>query len=124
MNALFAFLLRFKKAPRTVPITELDFARSVAKRLDEHRELAQSIEKHTDLFSQCPWHIGHMATQDDYLMKLFYLRHGEFPAINTPTDLLGFVRPRPLILGVCRLPEYIESHSQQTENFLAKQDKQ
>ena len=85
----------------------LDFARNVSKRLDEHRELVESISGDTDLFDQKSWHIGHMATQDDYLMRLFYLRHGCWPRTDTLSGLQGYVRARPDILGQCSLPEFV-----------------
>ena len=99
----------------------LNFAHCIGKRLDEHRELVESILNNTDLFERCPWHIEHMATQDDYLMRLFYLDHGfwadhdtmsEWPERRQPYHASRprmWVRPRPAILCKdvkCRLPEY------------------
>ena len=84
---------------------QLDYARNVAKRLDEHRELVESIAESTDLFKAKPWHIGHMATQDDYLMRLFFLRHSQWPLIDNLHTQQGYVRSRPKILGKCNLPE-------------------
>jgi hypothetical protein len=90
-------------------ITLLQFGNSVNKRLDEHRELVQSIEVSTSLFSDKPWHVAHMATQDDYLMRLFKMVHGSWP--DEPNQnkrmMTGLpVRTRPSILGECGLPEY------------------
>jgi hypothetical protein len=90
---------------------QLNFARTVGKRLDEHREVVEQIEQQTPLFRDAWWHAGHMATQDDYLMRLYYLVHGTWPedAPTTPTgrQVSGeMVRARPSILGPCRLPEY------------------
>ncbi|KZN20678.1 MULTISPECIES: hypothetical protein [Pseudomonas] len=89
----------------------LQFGNSVNKRLDEHRELVQSIEVSTSLFSEKPWHVSHMATQDDYLMRLFQMVHGCWP--DEPNQkkrmMTGLpVRARPSILGECRLPEYAQ----------------
>lgn len=125
MNALnFAFIVIFliaiaawfymqKKQEKKIPVSELDFARNVAKRLDEHRELVQSIEQNTSLLKTHRWHIGHLATQDDYLMWLFFLRYGEWPISGKFIDgnNCGFrvdfaVRQRPEILGECRHPNY------------------
>lgn len=98
-------LLRKKETDR-----KLDFARSVGKRLDEHRELVEVICEKTNLFQEF-WHAMHMATQDDYLMRLFYIRHGRWPS-EGPCPYTGeYVRKRPAILGQCRLPEYVKSIS-------------
>ena len=88
----------------------LNFAHSVGKRLDEHREMVEAIEHKTSLFDDF-WHIGHMATQDDYLMKLYYLVHDCWPhearsALRENQPPGEHVRPRPAILGSCGLPEY------------------
>jgi len=81
----------------------LMFARHVNKRLDEHREVVESLSQ-TDFFVQHWWHSDHLATQDDYLMKLFYVVHGEWPE---PSNQYKFkVRARPDILGQCKLKEY------------------
>lgn len=88
-------------------IEKLNYARTVEKRLDEHRELVQSLEK-TFFFKAYPWHIGHMATQDDYLMRLYHMVHGFYPE-NIPEKYpkkRPVVRPRPEILGECDLPEF------------------
>jgi hypothetical protein len=90
---------------------QLNFARTVGKRLDEHREVVEQIEQQTSLLREAWWHAGHMATQDDYLMRLYYLVHGTWPE-DAPTTPAGrqvsgeVVRARPSILGPCRLPEY------------------
>jgi hypothetical protein len=87
----------------------LQFGNSVNKRLDEHRELVQSIEGSTALFVDKPWHVLHMATQDDYLMRLFYMVHGCWPdESNLQRRMMTGqpVRERPTILGKCWLPEY------------------
>lgn len=77
---------------------QLDFSRSVGKRLDEHRELVEAIENQTHLLIDCEWHINHLSVQDDYLIRLYRLRHGKWPVSD--------IRPRPQILGRCGLPEY------------------
>ncbi|AHZ73305.1 hypothetical protein OU5_P0053 (plasmid) [Pseudomonas mandelii JR-1] len=90
-------------------ITLLQFGNSVNKRLDEHRELVESIEGSTSLFSDQPWHVKHMATQDDYLMRIFNMVHGCWPdEPNLQKRLMAGqpVRARPSILGMCCLPEY------------------
>lgn len=95
-------------------IKQLHYARSVGKRLDEHREVVESIYKNTDFFSTHFWHIGHMAIQDDYLMRLYYLVYDCFPdeSERLPGDHLKkqdtgeYIRPRPTILGKCLLTEY------------------
>lgn len=93
-----------------IEASKLDFARSIGKRLDEHRELVESISQHTDLLQDRPWHIGHLATQDDYLMRLYFLRHRSWPSANGGRngDTGEHVRPRPPILGACRLSEYAD----------------
>ncbi len=94
-------------------IDKLHFARSVGKRLDEHREVVEAIERETTFFHEphTKWHLGHMATQDDYLMRLYYIAHGCWPddvlaAQRRPQPTGEYVRPRPAILGPCGLPEY------------------
>ena len=49
---------------------------NIAKRLDEHRELVESIQENTDLFDQSFNHVRVMSLHDDYLMKLYYSLHG------------------------------------------------
>lgn len=88
-------------------ISDLQFARSVGKRLDEHREVVEAIEESTDLFRVAPWHAGHMATQDDYLMRLYKIVYGRWPEDSIdPLQVGGLVRARPSVLGECSLPEY------------------
>lgn len=87
---------------------KLDFARSVAKRLDEHRETVEAIEGKTHLLDDF-WHVTHLATQDDYLMRLYFLRYGSWPSEEDPFNQSGsmhYVRRRPRVLGSCRLPEF------------------
>lgn len=52
-------------------IEKLQFARCVGKRLDEHREVVEAMEE-SGFFENKWWHVSHMATQDDYLMRLYY----------------------------------------------------
>ena len=90
-------------------IQQLQFANSINKRLDEHRELVESIESSTSLFAQKPWHVNHMATQDDFLMRLFYMTYGCWPDDSNLKKIMltGMaVRKRPPVLGACSLPEY------------------
>lgn len=85
----------------------LQFARSVGKRLDEHREVVESMEE-SGFFEGKWWHVGHMATQDDYLMRLYYMVYKSWPGDDAETQRQStgeYVRPRPKILGPCRLPE-------------------
>ena len=93
---------------------QLNFARSVGKRLDEHREVVEAIARDTPFFRDHPWHADHMATQDDYLMRLYFIVYGDWPEDLTDDRYGGqwrqstgeVVRPRPAVLGRCRLPEY------------------
>lgn len=88
---------------------KLNFAYSVGKRLDEHRESVETIERETNLFQLAYWHPCHMATQDDYLMRLYHLVHECWPDNERELQPTGeVVRPRPQILGPCGLPEYQE----------------
>ncbi|ECS2986249.1 hypothetical protein F9V60_22490 [Salmonella enterica subsp. enterica serovar Virchow] len=97
-------------------IEKLNFARSVGKRLDEHREVVEAIERETNFFHEptTKWHLAHMATQDDYLMRLYFIVHKCWPdeALGAKKKMQTngeYVRPRPLILGPCGLPEYTPS---------------
>ncbi|ORC60278.1 hypothetical protein BZK31_08190 [Pseudomonas floridensis] len=89
---------------------QLQFARNISKRLDEHREVVEQIQTQTNLFTQCPWHISHMATQDDYLMRIYRMVHGAWPCHPDEVHrqrLYGeSIRQRPRLLGDCGLPEY------------------
>ena len=100
-------LVKLGLFPKTRLDQQLDFARTVGKRLDEHRETVEAIQKKTTLFDE-PWHIDHMATQDDYLMRLYFLRHSVWPKDKSKQQHKTgeYVRPRPAILGECKLPEY------------------
>lgn len=105
MKLIDHVLGRFGLVRKSHLVKQLDFARSVAKRLDEHRETVEAIERKTRLLADF-WHIRHLATQDDYLMRLYFLRYGCWPLENEPSSPYGYVRRRPAVLGVCRLPEY------------------
>ncbi|KPX80282.1 MULTISPECIES: hypothetical protein [Pseudomonas syringae group] len=84
----------------------LQFGHSVNKRLDEHRELVEAIELSTTLFVDKPWYAMHMATQDDYLMRLFHMVHKIWPDDPRKGLIPGMpVRERPEILGLCLLPD-------------------
>lgn len=105
MIAALASLLGF--VPKAEVVNKLQFARSVGKRLDEHREVVESIAASTSLFVDAPWHISHMAVQDDYLMRLYHMVHGCWPDDPRRRELAReVVRARPLILGECSLPEF------------------
>jgi len=116
--ALFAwFWSRANRIARENPLSskefvlrsELDFGPDVAKRLDEHRELVIDLIEKTDYLANqeaTPWRSAHLATQDDYLMYIFYLRHNVWPTdtLSVETAAFGYVRPRPEILGMCKHP--------------------
>ncbi len=85
-------------------LDKLNFARCVGKRLDEHRETVEAITEKTTLLNDF-WHVAHLATQDDYLMRLYYLVHNEWPHDGCH-GAGGYVRKRPEVLGKCGLPEY------------------
>ncbi len=107
MNVIDTLLRRSGLVRVSYLYDQLNFARSVGKRLDEHRETVEAIEQRTDLFDDF-WRINHLATQDDYLMRLFHLVHGCWPdeAHGGLQKTGSFVRLRPSILGPSRLPEY------------------
>lgn len=95
---------------RSEVVDKLQFARSVGKRLDEHRELVEAIVSSTNLVADRPWHVGHMAMQDDYLMRLYHIVHGRWPDDSTPNQVTGeVVRSRPAVLGPCSLPEFLSA---------------
>lgn len=88
---LFYLLKAAKLLPNNIILPhQLDFAFSVAKRLDEHRELIEEIEKHTGYFSSKNgrWSKNYAITQDDYLIKLFTLRYSVEPT-EKHVDKLG-----------------------------------
>lgn len=105
-----AILKKFGYVRESSVIAKLQFARSVGKRLDEHREVVETIAESTQLFRDAPWHAGHMATQDDYLMRLYNMVYGSWPdESNLPhrqKKYGEFIRARPSALGECGLPEY------------------
>lgn len=106
LNRLAAYLGFIRKS---AVHEQLQFARSVGKRLDEHREVVEAMEE-SGFFDGKWWHVGHMATQDDYLMRLYHMVYGSWPADfadNRRQSTGEFVRPRPKILGPSRLPELI-----------------
>lgn len=104
-------LQRLMKREREISVSQLDYARNVAKRLDEHRELVEALLHNTTFFEKNPWHLAHLATQDDYLMWLFYLRHNAWPCQETQEfSRYGYVRKRPEILGKCDHPEFLKIH--------------
>lgn len=72
---------------------QLDAKCCVWKKLDEHRELIESIENQTGYFSSNIgyWSKGHAALQDDYLVQIYKLRYQK-----NPTDDLQ-VRERPKV---------------------------
>lgn len=42
----------------------LDYARDIDKRLDEQRETILEVGEYSDIFSERPWVLQHMQTQD------------------------------------------------------------
>ena len=86
---------------------QLQYAFSINKRLDEHRELISVIATKSTVFEQCPYHLEHAATQDDYLMRIFNIVHGCWPNPINGTHPGSAVRPRPGLLRDCELPEYL-----------------
>ncbi|WP_321874627.1 hypothetical protein [Burkholderia ubonensis] len=110
-RAFDRLLERFGFVRRKRLAAQLNFARSVAKRLDEHREVVEAMTESTDFLDRNPWHAGHLATQDDYLMRLYFIVHGDWPDERNwkrgefPENGREYVRARPSILGDCRLPE-------------------
>lgn len=88
---------------------KLHFARSVGKRLDEHREVTESIVDHGAFFQHNPWAATQLATKDDYHVRLYHMVHGCWPddfAGRSGWQSTGeFVRPRPAVLGPCHLSE-------------------
>lgn len=105
---------RFNSNPSIHP-ESIDFAFNVAKRLDEHRETVEDLLVNTNYLAtqeEHPWRISHLATQDDYLMYLFYLRHSIWPLDKITPKLakLGPYRSRPRILGPCAHPLFIRDY--------------
>ena len=118
-----ALMARFGFIRKADVISNLQFARSVGKRLDEHREVVEAIVAKTDLFNKDVgyWHAWHMATQDDYLIRLYYMVHGCWPDDTSRHQWTGeVVRPRPTILGQCRLPEH-PTQQQQKKHDVERQ---
>ncbi len=86
-------------------VKQLDYAYHVAKRLDEHRELIETIEKATGFFS-LPEHASYREiakAQDEYLIYLYELRMGHrviaCPHPSKFTAQYPYVRPRPRCLS-------------------------
>lgn len=107
VNRLFKYSDLFEK---------LNYNGSVAKRLNEHREVVNFLISDTcieDSFIKSGY-VYHMSVQDDYLMRLFYLVYGVWPDkrlwpdINSCPSFVVIITPRPQILGECGLPEYPE----------------
>jgi len=101
-------LNKFGLISRSQVKQELQFSRSIGKRLDEHRQFVENIEVHTDVFLINHWHIKHMAEMDDYLATLYHLVYGIWPNKNQKTtgSTRQFVRQRPKILNAyCSLEQ-------------------
>ena len=69
------FLYRFGY----IHVRQLDYARDINKRLDEQRETILEIGTYSDIFSEHPWVLQHMQTQDEFLTILYFFRHGVHP---------------------------------------------
>ncbi len=80
---------------------QLNFAPNIAKRLDEHREYFEFLSSQDFLKSTKEWEflVGHWTTQDDYLMRLYFMAHGSFPPVSRRARLYGHVRARPKEFG-------------------------
>lgn len=108
-NALMDWLMaKFGYVHKSKINEQLDWGFSVAKRLDEHRELVEAVHTHTQLYQERPWHIAHAETQDDYLMRLYHFVHGTWPENVRDLQITGaHIRPRPAVLAPCTIPEYL-----------------
>lgn len=111
-----------------IAVEKLHFARSMCKRLDEFREDVELIfndaEHGAPLFKKHPHLVGHLATQDDFLMRLFYEAYGFYPdhkndaewqalmKQHDPKRCSPYIRPRLSVLGECWLPEYVEAEKE------------
>lgn len=85
----------------TLNVKRLDYLHHTAKRLDEHRELMNNIEKTTGFFTR-PKHDLHRriaGEQDDYLVRLYTLRMGhdviEYAHHSHYDAKYPYLRPRP-----------------------------
>lgn len=112
LNILFNKVFKSK---HSIDPLNIDFAFNVAKRLDEHRELVEDLLVNSFYLSKPEkhdWRITHLATQDDYLMYLFYLRHGQWPLDQPSLKMAGagYYRDRPLVLGQCSHPLFVSEH--------------
>lgn len=107
MSTILDKLLRKVGLMRVSQVTkQLDFGHSIDKRLDEHRELVLTLIEDTDLLANQPWKISHLATQDDYLLRIFHMVYGYYPEQAVQNRKTHNVRPRPTVLGKCSLPEF------------------
>lgn len=95
----------FDGSAKLISPDQLDYARSVKKRLDEFREDVDDITARCSLPETTT---EHLATLDDYLMYLHFLRYGNWPVLQESGS--DMVRKRPSVLGECRHPEYLRHH--------------
>lgn len=98
----------FKSKIKSDETKKQPFEKSIGMRLDEYRELVEDIRDNTKLLESHSWHIKYIASQDDYLMRLFFSHYGTFPKVGYDPITQQHVRKRPEILGECLLPEYKE----------------
>ena len=85
------FLYRFGY----IHVRRLDYARDIDKRLDEQCETILEVGEYSDIFSERPWVLQHMQTQDEFLTILYFLRHGSHP--DSPNKRkLHYIRERVL----------------------------
>lgn len=108
-----------------IAVEHESLARSMCKRLDEFRQSVELIfndEEHgAPLLKKHPHLVNELATQDDFLMRLFYEAYGFYPdhkndaewqklmKQHDPKRCSPYIRPRLPILGACWLPEYVEA---------------
>ncbi len=69
IDHLFSMFGYVKKS-NAIPVTLVDAMHSVEKRVDEHRELAEYIAKHSNILLTHPWVLGHIESMDEYLLAL------------------------------------------------------
>lgn len=89
----------------------LNWGYNISKRIDEHREDFETVSANSDLMTQPEFEylIGHYATQDDYLLKVYFFIYGAFPPSKVDSCLHGSIRARPVEFGQITLSEYDES---------------
>lgn len=92
IDHLFSMFGYVKKS-RAIPATLVDAMPSIEKRVDEHRELAEYIAKHSNILLTHPWVMGHIESMDEYLLALYSAVHG-----SNLSDRNARIRPFPKAL--------------------------